>query len=184
MGVCEAGSGSAISHWILSWCPDTGALPACEGGREGCCFKAVTVSYPQTPHYTPLATGRFIRLSTAVSIKLGGQLEKTITLCIKHARVSNSSSPSSVFYPVPLLSLRSDGRRTSHSGNLRDFYTRGGGKSAFFFLDPARGSRSSCHTTLGGLRECAGVERDSNCRECIISHMFKCCTPSVALIDK
>lgn len=54
VAVCEAGTGSAISHWILSQCPDTGALLTCEGNGEGCCFKPVTVSYPQTPHYTSL----------------------------------------------------------------------------------------------------------------------------------
>ncbi len=145
------------------------------------------MSYPQTAHCTALQRAArwpiFLADNCSVCLKLDGQLSEMITLCIKHAAVSNSSFPPSVF---PLfrfsLPLRSDGRRTSHLGNLQDFYTHGGGMYTlllllFLSLDPTHtrthahrrsfsSSHSYCRSTLDGLKECAGVERDSNCREC------------------
>lgn len=110
VGVCEAGSWSAISHWILSRCPDTGRSSAGLWGQQrGLLLQDSHSSYPQTAHCTAdhCASRWPIFLSNyrSVSLKLGGQLSKMITVCIKHAAVSNFSFPSSVFPPQPHSSL-------------------------------------------------------------------------------
>lgn len=60
------------------------------------------LSTNSTLHFSTLPVGLFFCNYRSVYLKLGGQLSKMITLCIKHAAVSNLSSPSSVFYPQPL----------------------------------------------------------------------------------
>ena len=115
-----------------------GALLLCEGSGEGRCFKTATVSYPQMPRCTALHRAArwpiFLSDYRSVCLKSGGQLSKMITLCIKHAAMSNLSFPSSVFSPLFSVPLRSDGRRTSHLGNLQDFYTHGGGMYTLILL--------------------------------------------------
>lgn len=91
----------------------------CEGSGEGRRFKTVTVSYPQTPHCTAIHCAArwpsFLSDDRSVCPKLEGQLSKMITLCIKHAAVSNFSSPSSVFsFPCPTSLLLSDPMGEEH----------------------------------------------------------------------
>ena len=137
--VCvEAGSRSVISRWILSRCPDTGRSSAGLWGQWRGPPPQDSHSFLSTDalaalHSTPLRCQLayfFLPDNRSVCPELEGQLSEMITLCIKHAAVSNSSSPSplsSPSVPIFLFLLRSDGRRTSHLGNLQDFYTHGGG---------------------------------------------------------
>ena len=147
-GVCEVcvcacwcvrvkqAAGPLSLTWILSRCPDTGRSSAGLWGQWRGPPPQDSHSFLSTDalaalHSTALPVGLFLLPdSRSACPELEGQLSEMITLCIKHAAVSNSSSPSplsSPSVPTSLFLLRSDGRRTSHLGNLQDFYTHGGG---------------------------------------------------------
>lgn len=163
----------------------TGALLVCEGSREGRCFKTQTLPYPQTPHCSALHCAArwpiFLSSyqSTSVCLKLEGQLRKMITLCIKHAAVSNFS-----FLLFCLLShaqIRWEKNITlgEPPGFLHSWWW-------YVYVDPLSFSWLHSHTQtrmffncsrsyrwspLDVLKECAGVERESNCRECWVHHL-------------
>lgn len=186
-GVCEAGSWSAICHRILSRCPDTDRSSAGLWGQQRGPPLQDSRSFLSTNSAPRCSAERhasdrptFLCDCRSVSLKLGGQLSKMITLCIKYAAVSNFSFFSSCLlqpsFSVLLLSNRSDGRRTSRLENLLDFYTHGGGMytlicTFLFFLATyafvfSSSSHVYCKGTLNGIKGSAEVEKDGNCREC------------------
>lgn len=106
----QAGSGSVISHWILSQCPDTGRSSAGLWGQwRGLLLQdSHSVSSANfAPHLTWLhrPSDYFSVHRFSVCLRLGGELSKMITLCIKHAAVSNFSFPCLSSLPPPHLSL-------------------------------------------------------------------------------
>lgn len=104
-----------------------GALLLCEGSGEGRCFKTATVSYPQTPRCTALRRAArwpiFLSDYRSVCLKSGGQLSKMITLCIKHAALSNLSFPSSVFSPLFSLLLSDPMGEEHHTWGTSRIFT-------------------------------------------------------------
>lgn len=104
-GVCEAGSWSAICHRILSRCPDTDRSSAGLWGQQRGPPLQDSRSFLSTNSAPRCSAERhasdrptFLCDCRSVSLKLGGQLSKMITLCIKYAAVSNFSFFSSVSF--------------------------------------------------------------------------------------
>lgn len=201
VGVCEAVNGSSISLWILSQCPDTGRSAAGLWGQwrgpllqDSHSFLSTNSALHCTSLRCPLAYFS-VRLLRRLS-ELEGQLSKMITLCIKHAAVSNFSSPSSVFSFLCSASLfLSDPMGEEHHtwGTSRIFTLMVvvciHWSSCSFFLLTTHTHTFHVHIVevllmvWKNVQGWRGTVIAGNAK-CIISHMFKCCTPGVPLIDK
>lgn len=74
----------------------------CVRAVEGCFFKTDSVLSTNSALHCAAHQPIFLSGDCSVYLKLGRQLSKMITLCIKHVAVSNVSFPSYVFSPWPL----------------------------------------------------------------------------------